>query len=266
MKFDILVENIINDLLAEGRMAKTAKYANIRVDSDKMLQKLNDGDFDIIIKSWSGNPRYANLSEETLKEVVRKVGENIKEMEPSSFSELRGNIESIVDEFYVNKGPKRKTYDERLTKAVTNLILHKEYDLISMGEPTIQPQTEEGEQKEKYDIENLSSTESAIYEFVSKADEPTSVQEVENQFPQSSEIVNSLIEKGFLERVGNNLVAKEQESVFTPVLDTDEEEDEIDPLSVDPDITSTFKNTFGKMSEDDFDYEGGSDYVPSWQR
>lgn len=267
MKFDILVENIIKDLVNEGRTPKSSKYANIKVDADKMLQKLNDGDFDVFIKSWSGSPRYANLDEETLKRAIQQSAENIKEMEPNSFSELRDNIMNIVDSFYENKGPKRKTYDERLTKAITNLILHKEYELVSMTEPVPTAQEEE---ERTMDLENLTKIESAIYEFVSRADGPSTMEEIEAQFPQSDTIVDSLVEKGFLERMGNTVVAKENGlsgGGFTPILDTEDEEEEEDVLSADPDVTSSFKNTFGKSSQlDDADYEGSSDYVPSWKR
>ena len=264
MKFDILVENIIKDLVTEGRTPKSLKYANIRVDSDKMLEKLNAGDFDIILQSWEGTPRYGNLSKETLKDVVAKVAENIKEMEPNSFSELRDNIESVVDQFYINKGPKRKTYDERLTKAVTNLILHKEYELVSSAEPTI---SHEEEEEKSHDIENLSNIESAVYEFVSKADGPTTEQEIEAQFPQSKTIVDSLIEKGFLEKFDDKITAKEKGVDEVPLLDIEDEDEEEDPLNIDSDITSTFKNTFGKSREsDEEDYAGSSDYIPSWAR
>ena len=41
MKFDNLANNIISEMLEEGRTAKNLKYANISIDSDKMLEKLN---------------------------------------------------------------------------------------------------------------------------------------------------------------------------------------------------------------------------------
>ena len=185
MRFNVLAESIISDMLSEGRMSKVSKYSSIGVDTEKMLEKLNAGDFDIILKSWVGSPRYAGLTEEEIRSIVSGVVSNITENNPSSFDELSDSIMSVVDRAYQDKGPRRKTYNERLTKAIRNLILHKEYELIKNGESNSIDTSSESEemsddQKPVFDIEGLTSIESAVYEFIKQADNPTSISEFSN--------------------------------------------------------------------------------------
>ena len=40
MRFNVLAESIISDMLSEGRMSKVSKYSSIGVDTEKMLEKL----------------------------------------------------------------------------------------------------------------------------------------------------------------------------------------------------------------------------------
>lgn len=260
MKFDNLVESFINGLVNEGRTSNISKYSYINVDADKMLNKLHSGDFDILIKSWAGSPRYAGLSEEELNDVMADVTSEISEMKPDSFDDLRSTIFNAVDKVYQNKGARRKTYDERLTKAITNLIIHKEYGLISTEKPEDYEEDGQGKEKAEYDIEGLSPAESDIYEFIKQADEPTSTVEIQQQFPNSQDIVDSLISKGFIEKEGNIFSVKEKEGAD---LTMEPEEDfEENPLEADEDVASTFKSTFGRNNEEDED----AGYLPSWKR
>jgi hypothetical protein len=265
MQFDILVETFISNLIEEGRTSNISKYSSINIDADKMSSKLAAGDFDILIKSWAGSPRYASLSEEQLKQVMTDVTTEITEMQPRSFDDLRDSVYRVVDKMYENKGARRKTYDERLTKAITNLILHKEYDLVSTGESSGEDYDNdiEGEDESSFDSENLTEIESAIYEFVKQADSPTSMAEVEAQFANSKDIVDSLIKKGFLNKEGSMLSVKEDGDDYTPILDRDEDDFAENPLEADEDITSTFKSTFGRSMGDDFEDAGRT---PSWRR
>ncbi len=265
MQFDTLVETFISNLIEEGRTSNISKYSSINIDADKMSNKFAAGDFDILIKSWAGSPRYASLSEEQLKQVMSDVTAEITEMQPRSFDDLRDSVYRVVDKMYENKGARRKTYDERLTKAITNLILHKEYDLVSTGESSGEDYGNdiEGEDESSFDSENLTEIESAIYEFVKQADSPTSMAEVEAQFANSKDIVDSLIKKGILSKDGSMLSVKEDGDDYTPILDRDEDDFTENPLEADEDIASTFKNTFGRSMGDDFEDAGRT---PSWRR
>jgi hypothetical protein len=264
MKFDNLANNIISEMLEEGRTAKNLKYANISIDSDKMLEKLNSGDFDVIVNSWSGSPRYANLSEDSIKQLLSSVVEGIKTRNPSDFDELRNAVNMSVDSVYQNKGDRRKTYTDRMTKAVVNLILHDEYNLVVPGENTSDmPEEEEGESEE------MTSLESAIYEFVKQSDVETSLSDVEAQFNDSKEVVDSLIKKGLLKKEGNTLSVIEDDGSFTPTLEIDDADSEFeDPLEADQDIKSTFKNSFKDTFDDDRnnDLDSDRDYRPYWDK
>ena len=259
MKFDILAESIISSLLEEGRLAKSSKFAHISVDGDKLAEKLNAGDFEILTKGWAGNPRYASLSEEEIKDVIQNVASGITESQPSSFDELRSSVESVVDNVYANKGPNRKTYNARLTKAIVNLITHKEYDLVSIGEA---PRTEEDE----YDVEGLSQVESAVLDFITQAEEPTNIKDVETQFANGSTIVDSLVEKGFVNRDGDMLTASGEDG-SGKLLDIDDEDEE-NPLDAEPEVARAFKSTMGNTREyeDDSSDDTSMGYVPSWAR
>jgi hypothetical protein len=259
MKFDVLAESIISSLVNEGRLSKASKYSHISVDANKLAEKLNSGDFEILTKGWAGNPRYASLSEDEIKEVIQNVASEIGQYEPSSFDELNSTIESVVDNVYANKGPNRKTYNARLTKAIVNLITHNEYGLVTIGEA---PKAQENE----YDVEGLSQVESAVLDFITQAELPTNIKDVESQFSNGSDIIDSLIEKGFVNRDGDTLVASGHEQGGR-VLDT-EDEDEENPLEIEPDIARTYRSTLGSSrSYDDDDSEDRSmGYVSSWKR
>lgn len=259
MKFDVLAESIISSLVNEGRLAKASKFANISVDADKLAEKLDAGDFEILTKGWAGNPRYASLSEDEIKDVIKNVATQIAEYQPSSYQDLNSTIEGVVDNVYANKGPNRKTYNARLTKAIANLITHKEYGLISIGEA---PKTQENE----YDIEGLSQVESAVLDFITQADVPTNIKDVEAQFANGSDIVDSLVEKGFVKREGDILTASDSEE-GGKVLDV-EDEDEEDPLEAEPDVARAYRSTVGntRSYDDDSSDDTSMGYVPSWER
>jgi hypothetical protein len=266
MRFNVLAESIINDMVSEGRMSKVSKYSSIGVDTEKMLEKFNAGDFDIILKSWVGSPRYAGLTEEEIRNIVSGVVSNIAETNPSSFDELSDSIMNVVDKAYQDKGPRRKTYDDRLTKAIRNLILHKEYDLIKTGESNsidTSSDSEEmsDEQKPTFDVEGLTSIESAVYEFIKQADNPTSISELSETFDDPESITASLLQKGLIKKEGNNFVASE-DSDMTNILDTDDDFEE-NPLEADSDVASTFKDTFGRQGSEEY---GDAGDLPSWRR
>jgi hypothetical protein len=266
MRFNVLAESIISDMLSEGRMSKVSKYSSIGVDSEKMLEKFKAGDFDIILKSWVGSPRYAGLTEEEIRNILSGVISSITERNPSSFDELSDSIMSVVDNAYQDKGPRRKTYNERLTKAIRNLILHKEYDLIKTGESTsiddsLESEEESDEQKPTFDIEGLSQIESAVYEFIKQADNPTSISELSETFDDPESVTNSLIQKGLIKREGSNFVTAE-DSDMTNILDTDDDF-EGNPLEADSDVASTFKDTFGRQGSEEY---GDAGDIPSWRR
>lgn len=274
MKFDKFVNNIMTSLVEEGRMPKSSKFSNINVDTKKLSEKLSSGDFDVLLKGWSDNSRYGNISETELTDTLSKVSSKIETYQPSSLSDLNGAISSVADELYATKGPRRKTFTERLTKAISNLILHKEYGLVTVGSGIASSQDEDDEEistmkknTSEYDVEGMSERESAIYEFIKQSDNPTTKQEIESQFPQSLDVVNGLIRKGFITKENDTYSAK-TETDYTPVLDiNDEEEIEEDPFEVDPDARSTFKQTFGDTRSDEGEWdEWDRDQVPSWLR
>jgi hypothetical protein len=115
----------------------------------------------------------------------------------------------------------------------------------------------------------MTSLESAIYEFVKQSDVETSLSDVEAQFNDSKEVVDSLIKKGLLQKQGNTLSVKEDDGSFTPTLEIDDADSEFeDPLEADEDIKSTFKNSFKDTFDDDRDNDLDSDrdYRPYWDR
>jgi len=248
MKFDILAESILSSLVNEGRLAKKSKYANISVDVDKLTEKLNAGDFEVLIKAWAGSRRYSHLSEDQIKDVIKNVASEIAEYQPSSFEELNSTIESVVDNVYANKGPHRKTYNARLTKSISNLITHKEYGLVSMVEA---PRAEEND----YDLEGLTQVESAILEFISNSDTPTNVKEVNMHFSNADDIIDSLIQKGFITRDGDVLTASSKAG-SARLLDTDNNDRE-NPLDADEDIRTSFSRSMRQRDQDEYDSSMG---------
>lgn len=275
MNFDTLAESIISSLtvVEEGRLKKDYKYSNISVNADKLLSKLHAGDFEPLIKSWSDHSRYGSLTQQQVTDVIDKVGQEIKEMEPASYSELRGAIQAVADEAYRDKGPRRKTFIERLTKAISNLITHKEYDLVSVGTGT--PTLEVDDQAEEEGSE-MSKLETAIYNFVDQSETPTTAQEIEAQFPASQDTVEAMVSKGLLNKQGDAFVSGDKTSEDqepddfenAPVVDIPEIEGEEDDdiLGSDDSVASNFKGSRENFDDDDLGFTGGDDYVPSWRR
>lgn len=274
MKFDKIVNTVIKEMvLTEGRTPKLSKYSNIAVDTAKLGEKIEAGDFDVLIKSWSGSPKYGNLSEEDIKSALTSVKDNIETYQPTSLKDLFSAIESPVDEIYSSKGPRRKTFTDRLTKSISNLILHKEYDLISVGMGSETPnysETDDDETsstgREEFDVEGLSSIQSAIYEFIKQSDAPTTEQELNNQFPNDADAIQELLTKGLITKEGNTFSLPSEPSDI-PLLDIEDEEEEEDPFETDPNARETFKRTFGDTRSDEGEWdEWDRDQVPSWLR
>jgi len=256
MKFDTLIEHYTQEYyLKEARTSNIDKFALIQINADKMLQKLNDGDFDVLITSWEGSPRYGNLDSNQIKSTLREIAESIKENSPTDFTSLRGLISSILDNFYSYKGEKRKTYVERFAKSIINLIVHKEYGLASKGEEMEDSFENDSEYtgmiKSEEDVWGMTTAESSIYNFIKQSEETTTVRDIEAQFPNSEDILDSMLAKGIIDKVGNEIYIRDSESDDIPVLDPDLDEGDSNPLDDSPEIEDTFKRTVDTTNNDD---------------
>jgi hypothetical protein len=248
MKFDILAESIITNLLNEGRLAKTSKYSNIQIDAAKLLNKLEEGDFHVLISSWANNARYANISEEKLTDLIKNISNEISEYQPSTYEELLQTISGVVDTVYENKGPNRKTLTSRLTKSIANLITHKEYGLVTVGEP----------KKETNKEEKVSEKEESALNFVNQSEEPSDYNEVLRHLTgtfgieedEAQEIINNLVNSGSLRKEGNSLIANNEEDHSARALDFENEEEDEHPLNYAPDVEATYRRTIG--SDEDY--------------
>lgn len=283
MNFDKIANQIIktNSLIREGRTPKSSKYSNISVNIDKFGEMINSGDFEVLLKSWAGNPKYGNLTEDELNTILAKSKESLETYQPTSLKDVYDAIYYVADDAYKAKGPRRKTFTDRLTKNISNILIHKEYDLISIGagvstsENDMETDMEDDEtprfrsdSAKKYDVEGLSSIESAIYEFIKQSDTPTTKQELEAQFPGNMHIANDLVAKNLVTRDGDSFMQKTSDGM-TSILDVDDDDKDYDedPFDSDIDARDTFKRTFGDTRSDEGEWdEWDRDQVPSWLR
>jgi hypothetical protein len=253
MKFDTLVENYITTF-EEGRLAKSAKYANISINAPLLKQKLADGDFETIISSWAGHPKYGNVSDQTINGVVDKVADDVQEYEISNYDDLRSTIDSIVDGVYADKGPRRKTYTARLTSSILSLITHGEFDLVKTG-AAAQSEVSDEDSDEDSDVEEV------VYNFVAQAEEPSQYNDVVHYITSSlskeeneaKSIIDSLVSKGVLHREGDLLTAGEEDG-FAKELEIEDEPKENDPITGKPPLRDEEEDPFKYSPEAESNY------------
>jgi hypothetical protein len=241
MKFDILVEQHLK-ILSEAGVSRTSKYSNIHINADRLLEKLEAGDFDILITSWANNKKYGNVSEENIKEVITKLVDDIKTYEISSFEDLKDTIESIADGIYSDKGFRRQSFVHRLTNSIAGLVMHKEYDLVS-----VLPPKQEGQEEDA--LTGLTEVENAVVDYIEHSEEPVTLDILNKHFSGADSIVETLAEKG--------IVAVNPQGIITVVSRAFEGElkSKENPLDADEDVRSSFSRTMGRSNEDDFDLD-----------
>jgi hypothetical protein len=241
MKFDILVEQHLK-ILSEAGVSRSSKFSNIEINSDRLLEKLNAGDFDILITSWANNKKYGNVSEENIKQVITKLAEDIKTYEISSFEELKDTVESIVNDIYADKGFRRHSFVHRLTNSIASLVMHKEYDLVTVHPP-------EKERQEEDALTGLTEVENAVVDYIEHSEEPVTLDILNQHFSGADSIIETLAGKG--------VVAVNTQGIITVVSRTFEGElkSKENPLDADEDVRSSFSRTMGRNTDDDFDYE-----------
>lgn len=199
MKFDTLVENYLN-IFSEAYVNRSSKYSNIEIDANKLIEKLNSGDFDILISSWANNIKYGNVSEEVIKGLINSLAKDIETYEISSFDDLKDTIDSLADDVYANKGMRRQSYVQRLTNSVAGLIMHKEYGLVTAREPRIEKPEEDA-------LTGLTEVENGVVDYIQQAEEPLTVDDLSKQFSNAQDIVDSLINKNVLYKDNEGFVS-----------------------------------------------------------
>jgi hypothetical protein len=241
MNFNTLVENYLVDL-EEGRMQKSDKFSNFEIDTQTLNDKLENGSFDVIITAWSNHSKYGNITTEQLKNVIREVSNNVEEYGISTYEDLKSTVENITDNVYENKGIKRKTLVDRLTKAVINLIFHKEYDLVNLNVTPVRQDSED-------ELTGLTEVENAVVDYIEHSEEPVTLDVLNRNFSGADSIVDTLTQKG--------IVVVNQNGVITLVNKAFEGElrDGEDPLEADEDVRTSFFKTMGRNNEDDFDLD-----------
>jgi hypothetical protein len=233
MNFDLLAEHIISTI-EEGRPQKTEKYSSIVVDGEKLKQMLESGDLDSAIESLSNNPRYANLAPEKIKEILTNISNEIEEYQPTSFDELKSTFESAIYNAYAHMGPRRKTFVDRLTRSLGNVVL-KADGVVSKGEET----TKASSREENILDTELTEIESSLFDYIRNADSETTTEEairyVTGNFQLEEEdavdTINSLINKGVLTNEDGILVPKEETTSSTAIEDEDIENDDEDSFA-----------------------------------
>jgi hypothetical protein len=254
MKFDTLVENYITTF-EEGRLAKSAKYANISINAPLLKQRLADGDFETIISSWAGHPKYGNVSDQTINGVIDKVADDVQEYEISNYDDLRSTIDSIVDGVYADKGPRRKTYTARLTSSILSLITHGEFDLVKTGAAAQREVEGEDESDDNSDVEEV------VYNFVAQAEEPSRYDDVvkyitsslSKEEDEAKYIIDSLVSKGVLHKEGDLLTAGDDEG-FAKELEIEDEPKENDPITGRPHARDEDEDPFRYSPEAESNY------------
>lgn len=228
MKFDKLAENIINEMLTEGRLSDKTRYSNLKIDKQAFLDKIEANDFDDALSSLQSNSaRYGGKSVDSLKVFLKNIAEDSDTV--SDYDDLWELVSSKSNTLYEDKGPRRNTFTTRLTKAIIKgIILNPSNNLVTKGTPTETTDTEMNTETEN-EIE-MTEFEEAIYNFVRGADGPTDLSEIQQQFPNSEDSVESLIKKGFLEEKQGKIYAKDEFSSGGPLPDFDEDEGPYAPL------------------------------------
>jgi hypothetical protein len=241
MKFDILVEQHLK-LLSEAGVSRSSKFSNIEIDTDRLLEKLNAGDFDILITSWANNKKYGNVSEDDIKQVITKLAEDIKTYEISNFEDLKDTVESIADDIYSDKGFRRQSFVGRLSSSIAGLVMHKEYNLVSVLPP-------KQERQEADALTGLTEVENAVVDYIERSEEPVTLDILNKQFSGADSIIETLAEKG--------VVAVNPQGIITVVSRAFEGElkSKENPLDADEDVRTSFSRTMGRNTDDDFDYE-----------
>jgi len=267
MKFDILAENIIYTI-EEGRFKKEEKFSNIEVNGEELQNLLNSGALDSHLENLANKARYSNLSAEQLKQIISEITEEIKISQPSSFEELKDSIQTVADSVYSDKGSKRKTLVDRLTKSVGNIILSPSLGVVSQGEIVRKSEN-------KPESNNLKAHEIELINFINQSEEPTTyeqaVEHIAHNFAVETEdaeqIVKKIMASGAITREGDFLavndeyVASEEdkepsseEEIEKAIrkdnqdYEGDEEEYE-NPLSFDREVDDTYRKTRGSDSD-----------------
>lgn len=247
MKFDILVENHLK-MLSEAGVSRSSKFSNIEIDADRLLEKLNAGDFDILITTWANNKKYGNISEEKIKEVISKLAEDIKTYDISSFEDLKDTIDSIADDVYSDKGFRRQSFVSRLTSSIAGLVMHKEYELVNVKQP-------EQKRQEEDELTGLTEVENAVVDYLEHSEEPQTIEDLDKQFSGADSIVDSLTQKGVVYVDTQGFINLKGAS---GKMETMEDEDE-DSLS---ELGFGGPAKVGMEDENEFDMSG----LPSWRR
>jgi len=243
MKFDILVEQHLK-LLSEAGVSRSSKFSNIEIDADRLLEKLNAGDFDILINSWANNKKYGNVSEENIKQVIAKLAEDIKTYEISNFEDLKDTVESITDDIYSDKGFRRQSFVARLSSSIAGLVMHKEYELVSVLPPKQERQEEDA-------LTGLTEVENAVVDYIDHSEEPVTLEILNKHFSGADSIIDTLAQKG--------IVAVNTQGIITLVNRTPEGElkDKENPLDADEDIRTSFSRSMRQRDQDAYDSSMG---------
>jgi hypothetical protein len=244
MKFDTLIENYLN-VFSEAYVNRSSKYSNIEIDTEKMLEKLNAGDFDILLSTWANNPKYGNISEDVIKKLITDLASDINNYEISSFDDLKETIDSLADSIYENKGIRRQSYVERLTNSIASLVMHKEYELVTAKEPRV-------EKPEEDSLTGLTEVENGVVDYIEHSEDPVTIEDLNKNFSNAQDILDSLVNKKIV-FIGNDGII----TLSGPRnIETFEDEDE--------DFSSELglRKTFGFEDENSVDLSGR----PSWKR
>jgi len=243
MNFNTLVESYLTSI-EEGRKLKSDKFSNFEIDTQKLNEMLDNGSFDVFLTAWADHAKYGNVSVEQIKDSIRKVSSEVEEYGIDTYADLKSTVERVTDSVYEDKGMGRKTLVDRLTKAIINLIFHKEYNLVNLDVVSqSRPEPED-------EMTGLSEVENAVVEYIDHSEEPVTLDILNKHFSGANTIIDSLVEK--------KIVSVNPDGVITLVgnlsgledLDNDTE----NPLNADEDVRDTFSRTFRSSGQAEDEY------------
>lgn len=270
-KFNILVESLLVDL-SEGRIPKSAQYSNIEIDASAFASKLEAGDMDEFVRTWSSKKWLGGLSEDKIKVILKNIAEDLTEYPPRSFTELWSQIETKVRDAI----PTRKDLVEKITRQISNLLTNPAFGLTKTVEAPAATE-HAGEEKATShviaDEEELSEVAEKTLEYIRQAEGPSEESDVVKYITgsfgkeenEADDVIKELIAKKLVEKQGNTLIAKEETG--TAILDTDEEPEETGDkehddelrraraLEYDPDVEAAYREYLSTdYSSDNYSY------------
>ena len=250
MKFDILAESIIRNL-NEGRLSKSEKYSGIDFDAEQFKDLVDSKALDSAIETQILSQKgLAGLSKEKLDEILNKIADEFSEFPPQTFDEFKEQLTSVIDEFFVDRGPRRAVYVARLAKSIGNVILDKNTGVVTSVERT---------SSKPHKDERNTDKEQAIINHIYSSDEPTNKEDLVNFVAHTFAKEEDEAEKIVNELIGGGVLAIDADGIITSAEnDVDSSEEDVNADSEDS-LESQERERLKQAALDDLEYSTGED-------